>query len=151
MKRPFIVQLATLGVVGNFKAPGTLASVLTLPAVVWLSTMQLSCGMHALLLFLLCIISLWIVSRACASFPGDHDPSAIVIDEVIGCLVTFYCIPLHVTSICVGFILFRLLDIYKPCGIAWIERCTGSWGIVLDDVMAGILANILVRVVLVYV
>jgi phosphatidylglycerophosphatase A len=151
MKRSCYVQCATLGPVGNLKAPGTVATVLTLPLAFYISLAGLSLYLHAALLVFVCILALWIVSVASAHFPGDHDPRAIVLDEVVGCLVTFYGLAFNHCTLIGGFLLFRLFDIYKPFGIAWVERCAGSWGIVLDDVLAGVLANVCVRIMLLYV
>ncbi len=149
MKKTWLVGIATLGPVGNFKGCGTLATVLTLPLVYGIYALGLSSNMQLLLLSVVCIGALLIVNRAIDAFPGDHDPSAIVIDEVVGCLVTFYDVPLHWGSLMLGFMLFRILDITKPFGIDWLERCAGPWGIVLDDLVAAVIANIVLQFVFV--
>jgi phosphatidylglycerophosphatase A len=67
------------------------------------------------------------------------DPQVIVIDEVAGMLVTMIPVS-HVSwkSLAIGFLLFRVLDMTKPPPIRWLERLPGGWGIVLDDVAAGV-------------
>jgi phosphatidylglycerophosphatase A len=72
---------------------------------------------------------------------GEEDPGYIVIDEFVGVLVTM---AFHLATICTvvaGFILFRAFDILKPYPIRRLERLPGGWGIVADDVLAGVFAN----------
>jgi phosphatidylglycerophosphatase A len=71
------------------------------------------------------------------------DPQYIVLDEVLGIFVTFSMIPLSWTSAILGFILFRIFDIWKPFPIRTLEKVPGYWGILLDDVGAGIYAWII--------
>lgn len=71
---------------------------------------------------------------------SDKDPHDIVIDEVIGIFVTFFLIPLGWFSAILGFVLFRIFDVWKPFPVRLLERIPGYWGIVLDDVGAGIYA-----------
>lgn len=87
------------------------------------------------------ILAVWIADRAQAIF-NDSDPKPVVIDEIAGLLVTMAFHSPTLWSIVAGFVLFRLFDIIKPPPIRWIERhLSGGWGIVLDDVAAGIYAN----------
>lgn len=74
---------------------------------------------------------------------SDEDPQFIVIDEVIGIFVTFLLIPISWPSVVFGFILFRLFDVWKPFPVRHLERIPGYWGIVVDDVGAGIYAWII--------
>jgi phosphatidylglycerophosphatase A len=76
----------------------------------------------------------------------SEDPSQIVIDEVCGYLFTMVLIPFNWVNVITGFILFRILDILKPYPIRNIEKFRGGYGIVLDDVLAGIYANILMQI-----
>lgn len=150
MKRSWMVSFATLGPIGNLKGCGTVATLLTLPAAIALDAYALPWQLSLTVLLAVCCAALIIVHHASSAFPGDHDPAAIVLDEVVGCLVTFYGIPINGTTLILGFVLFRLLDIFKPAGIDWLERCTGPLGIVIDDVVAAMVANILVRIVMVW-
>jgi phosphatidylglycerophosphatase A len=145
-----MVSCATLGPLGNFKAPGTVATCITLFFIIGLSWLNVSLYAYGVFLIAITLFSLCIVSKAIRAFPGDHDPRSIVIDEVVGTLFTFYNVPLNIGMVCIGFIVFRLLDIYKPLGIAMVERCNDAFGIVFDDIVAGIIANFVVRFVYAY-
>ena len=80
---------------------------------------------------------------------GGKDPSSIVIDEITGMTFTLLGIPLSPFSLIFGFLVFRALDIFKPFPIHHLEqKISGGAGIVLDDVMAGIYGNLLIRIVL---
>lgn len=70
------------------------------------------------------------------------DPKQVVIDEIIGYGVAFYLIPINAINLILVFILFRIFDILKPFPANWAEsNLPGGWGIVMDDVMAGVYAN----------
>ena len=76
---------------------------------------------------------------------GERDPGKIVIDEVVGQWIALFLIPPTVLNLALAFLLFRLLDIFKPFGIRDTERLPGGWGIMTDDVVAGLAALLLVR------
>ena len=71
-----------------------------------------------------------------------HDNQKIVIDEIAGVFVTLIFIPIHLKSILFGYILFRIFDIWKPLGIRKLDQIKSGWGVMLDDIAAGVLANI---------
>ena len=75
-----------------------------------------------------------------------EDPRRVVIDEGMGFLVTVAFLPHGLRTAVVGFLLFRLLDIVKPVPIRRLERLPGGWGIVADDVMAGLYGNAIIRI-----
>lgn len=79
---------------------------------------------------------------------GKIDPQEVVIDEVVGMAVTLAFVPLDLKTIGLGFLLFRIFDVAKPFPVRRFEKLPGGWGIVMDDVMAGIYANLCLRVVL---
>lgn len=79
---------------------------------------------------------------------GKSDPGQIVIDEVCGYLITMFLISPSLRNIILGFLLFRIFDIVKPPPIKRLERLRGGFGIVSDDVMAGIYANLILQVVI---
>lgn len=87
----------------------------------------------------------------CGSTASDlkvHDHPGIVWDEIVGYLITMIGLPLSWPWILAGFIAFRLFDIFKPWPIKWIdEKVQGGWGIMLDDVLAGIYALIILQFV----
>jgi phosphatidylglycerophosphatase A len=80
---------------------------------------------------------------------GVHDHGGIVFDEFVGFWITMFMAPMTVTSVALGFALFRLFDIWKPGPIRWIDRhVQGGFGIMIDDVAAGVLACISLHVLL---
>lgn len=102
-------------------------------------------------------LAIWSSAGAIAAF-GQKDPRQVTIDEVVGMFTTLAFLPrtailaagpYHVESgLLVGFVLFRLFDILKPFPIRWIERSApGGFGVVLDDVAAGLYANVALQIV----
>lgn len=79
---------------------------------------------------------------------GHTDPGFVVIDEVCGQLITLIGAPLGWKSLLAGFILFRAFDIVKPPPVRSLERLPGGWGIMLDDVAAGLYALLVMRLLL---
>ena len=73
----------------------------------------------------------------------------MVIDEVVGMWVTLLFLPLTPFTAAVGFFAFRAMDVWKPYPARQLEHLHGGWGIMADDVMAGVYANLLVRLALV--
>lgn len=73
------------------------------------------------------------------------DPSRVVIDEVVGMWIAMFMIPTGWPYTLAAFILFRFFDIYKPMFIRKAEQLKGGWGIMADDVLAGIYANVLIQ------
>ncbi|MBM3330610.1 phosphatidylglycerophosphatase A [candidate division WOR-3 bacterium] len=76
------------------------------------------------------------------------DPHRVTIDEVVGTLVTFFLNPVSLWGLGVGFLLWRFFDIVKLPFIDKSQRLPGGWGIMMDDVLAGICANLVLRLVL---
>jgi phosphatidylglycerophosphatase A len=77
--------------------------------------------------------------------PGEHetaDPSIIVIDEIVGMWITLLFLPKTVPVMIIGFLAFRFFDIVKPQPARSLERVPGGWGIMLDDLVAGVYANV---------
>ena len=101
---------------------------------------------------LLCLISVAVLtSDLSGKLLGRRDPSEIVIDEVAGFSVTLFLLSLSWLNLLLGFLLFRLFDISKPFPIRRLERVKGGFGIVLDDLLAGIYANLALRLILLFV
>ena len=71
-----------------------------------------------------------------------EDPSQAVIDEVAGQWIALLFIPFSPLTVLLAFILFRLFDVLKPGPVDWAQRLPGGWGIMADDVLAGIFANL---------
>ena len=131
-------------------APGTWGSLVALPLCVFiLSPLSLS---HAYLylatLVTLIFLSVWIADQA-EKFLQKKDASEIVIDEVVGLCVALAFVPLSWQNYVAGFLLFRLFDIIKPFPGRWAQdHLKGGWGIVLDDVVAGLYACLLIQIYL---
>ena len=89
-----------------------------------------------------------VVSHKSSVILGEKDPSSVVIDEVAGLLVALCLLPITWMTLAAGFVLFRLFDIWKPGIIRKVEALRGGIGIVLDDLMAGVLTNLIIRVAL---
>jgi len=137
--------LATGCYIGNISfAPGTFGSVLGLPLCYFLSKIDFSIAVLLTLIFILCAI--WIANEAEKVFKSK-DPGCIVIDEIAGIILTLFGLPFNIISVTAGFLVFRVLDIWKPFPIRLLEnRFSGGIGIVLDDVVAGMLSNLIIRI-----
>ena len=75
------------------------------------------------------------------------DPSRVVIDEIVGIWIAVLWVPPTITNWILAFVLFRFFDIAKPLGIRKLEDIKGGWGVMLDDVLAGIYANLVLQVI----
>jgi len=92
------------------------------------------------------LIGIW-SSNVVAQIWGK-DPARVVIDEVAGMCISLLFIPVSIKYVIAALILFRFFDIAKPLFIRKLEKFPGGWGIMLDDVLAGIYANIVLQIVL---
>ena len=79
---------------------------------------------------------------------GKKDPGVVVVDEVVGQWVTLLFLPFTPAVAAAGFVLFRVLDVFKPWPARQLESLPDGWGIMSDDVMAGIYANLLLHAAL---
>ena len=140
--------IATLGPVGYLPASGTVATLITLPCIFWLKTAHISSVEYFIICAVMTLIALRVTYKALDALKRYDDPSQVVIDEVVGCLVTFIGISWSNESALLGFLLFRFFDIFKLAGISYVERLQGEWGIVFDDVYAGLLSNLILRLLL---
>ena len=77
-----------------------------------------------------------------------HDPSKIVIDEIVGMWIAFLAIPFEWTYLVIAFLLFRFFDILKPLFIKRAEKLKAGWGVMVDDVIAGIYANVVLQIII---
>lgn len=120
------------------KAPGTLGTLAAIPVYILIS--QFNFWVYSLLTLLVIVSGIWICQYA-ADKLGVHDFGGIVWDEVAGFLVTMWIIPFSWKAVAIGFILFRIFDIFKPWPIGLIDRqLKGGMGIMMDDVLAGVYA-----------
>jgi len=128
------------------KAPGTFGTLAAVPLVALL----LWLGNSYLLAFVLAgsVLGVYLCGQT-ARDVGEHDHGAIVWDEIIGFGITMLWLPLHWQTLVLGFVLFRLFDIVKPWPISWLDkRLHGDLGIMLDDILAGVAALLLLHLLL---
>lgn len=138
LKRP--VCLLGLGFGSGLapKAPGTFGTLAALP-IYWLMQ-DLPLASYLAIILIAFIVGIWICQKS-AEWLGSDDPSAVVWDEIVGYLVTMIAAPTGWQWIIVGFVLFRLFDIWKPWPICWFDKnLHGGLGIMVDDVVAGLFA-----------
>jgi phosphatidylglycerophosphatase A len=137
-----LLLLVTWGHSGRLcPASGTWGSVAALPFVIFISMLW---GGYGLLAFaaLCTVLGLWAIPLY-TNLMDNKDPPEIVLDEVAGVALTFIAAPhLDILTILAGFIIFRLLDALKPGPIGWCDRnLKGGWGVMADDIIAGIIAS----------
>ena len=129
------------------RAPGTWGSLAALPLAAVLDWLG---GAWLVLLAALAVFGLgvWASDRYMAAY-RLHDPAAIVVDEVVGQLLTLALLPLTPIAYLLGFVLFRVADMLKPWPAGWIDRTVAdAFGVMLDDVVAAIYAGALALVLL---
>lgn len=137
-----LVAIATSGGVGYLpKLPGTAGTLVGTALAVL--TAGSPWGQVSLLVAVVAF-GLWAIPAAQRRF-GRNDPREVVVDEVAGALVTFLGIPLTPAALVTGFVAFRLLDITKPPPIRQLERLPGAWGVMADDLAAGLAAHLALR------
>ena len=141
MKNNYWVKIATLGLPQNTPAPGTAGSLLTCLILMGISYFKIAFSFGLLLPVLVNLLSVLVITQALKYFE-ESDPTIICLDEVVGMLVSLCLIKLTFLNILKAFFLFRFFDIAKPLGIKKIEKIPGAWGVVLDDVLAGVCANL---------
>jgi phosphatidylglycerophosphatase A len=147
-KNDFVIFLATGFFTGFLPTmPGTWGTFAGIPLVI--ISHRLTSIMQAVVLIVFVFFAAFIAGRAEILFE-DRDARPIVIDEMVGFLITLLWLPLNFLTLCLGFVLFRLFDIVKPPPIGIIEkRLHKGWGIVLDDVLAGVFAHVTLRLLLI--
>jgi phosphatidylglycerophosphatase A len=147
--RQVIIFLATGAYTGYSPvAPGTAGSVVGLIigyffcAPMWQHEPMIFAAILAAAYVPACLIA----GRAEQIF-GEHDSSKIVLDEVLGMIVTMFLNPITWPSLLGGFVLFRIFDIVKPFPASLIDRkMPGGPGVMLDDLFSAIYANIVLRI-----
>ena len=123
-------------------APGTAGTLGAIPLYYLLVT-YLDGAQYIIAVLLITGLAIAVSSKA-EKIYNKQDPGEVVIDEVVGFLVTMAFIAPTLLNIALGFLLFRALDILKPFPCRRLEKLHGGFGIVLDDVAAGVWANILI-------
>jgi phosphatidylglycerophosphatase A len=143
-KQKTIIFLATGGLIGfSPVAPGTFGSLAALPLCLLISMMPV--GSALIVVFALIMFGTWI-AHAAEKIEAQKDPKQVVVDEICGMTIALFALPFTPFFIIGGFALFRVFDILKPFPIRWVDKeVPGGLGIMLDDIIAGIFANGLLR------
>jgi phosphatidylglycerophosphatase A len=143
-KQKTIIFLATGGWIGfSPVAPGTFGSLAALPICLLMSSMAV--GSASIVVVGLIGFSTWVV-HAAEKLEARKDPSQVVLDEICGMAIALFALPFTPFFIMGGFALFRVFDILKPFPIRWVDRrVPGGLGIMMDDIIAGIFANGVIR------
>jgi phosphatidylglycerophosphatase A len=143
----FILFFATgIGIGYSPVAPGTLGSLLSI-FIYYFFLSSINSYIYGFLLIVFVFFSIAISEKAQKYF-GKKDDQRIVLDEIVGLLFSFLFLEGKLNLILIGFILFRFFDILKPFPIRRLEKLfKGGYGIVLDDVVAGIYTNIILQII----
>ena len=141
------VFVASVGYVGFFPfAPGTAGSLaaLALFAVIrWINVPAVELGAIVAVF----AIGVWAASGTEVAL-GRKDPGVVVIDEVLGMLITLALLPVSIPGVALGFLFFRIFDVVKPYPAAQLEHLHGGLGIMADDAVAGLYSHLLLRLCL---
>ncbi|MFH1777607.1 MAG: phosphatidylglycerophosphatase A [Candidatus Omnitrophota bacterium] len=147
MKKKLIILITTVCYAGYFPcASGTFTSLLA--AIICYLTWR-----HPLTYLTILILSGvigFMFSGQAEEIFQKKDASYIVIDEFCGMFIAFLFIKLNLAILVIGFLLFRILDIVKPLNIRKLEKLASSWGIMLDDISAGVLTNVILQLGIVF-
>ena len=129
------------------KAPGTVGTVVAV--LIYLVLPSMPTIIYAGLILLSFVFGIWICGKTAEDL-GVHDNGGIVWDEFVGYWITMFMAPSGLFWVLLGFVLFRLLDIFKPWPIKWADKeLAGGLGIMLDDVLAGIMAALCMQALVV--
>lgn len=127
-------------------ASGTVGTFASLPLVVllWWRGSDL---WHLIAIAVLLGLGVWAAGPAESEY-GRKDPGQVVIDETIGLLVATVAVPASWINLVAAFLLFRVMDIVKPWPARRLERLPGAWGIIVDDMVAGLYANLALQLLI---
>ena len=127
------------------KAPGTWGTLVALP--LHLLLIQFSRPVYFGAIATLGVIAV-LTAGSAEKILDRKDPGPVVIDEIVGMLITLIGAPTHWLALLLGFVLFRFFDIVKPFPIGWVDRrINGGLGIVLDDCLAGLFALVFLQII----
>ena len=130
-------------------APGTFGTLAAIPLYLLMSSLSLS--LYLLITAVVCVVGVWICGKSSEKL-GVHDHSGIVWDEFAGYFITMIAAPTGWLWVVVGFVLFRLFDIWKPWPISLLDKNVGGgFGIMIDDILAGIFAFIGLQLMVYYI
>lgn len=145
----FARVISTIFGIGYLPAfPGTVASAVTvliyyffLHSFHWILYIS-----FLLLIFFLGVYSSYIIQKD----SDEEDPSKIVIDEVGGQMAALFLVPSRMLYLVLAFLIFRFIDIVKPFSLKKIELLPGGWGVMVDDLVAGIITALIVHFILIF-
>ena len=151
MRDKIFAQLATLGPIGTLPAPGTMGS---LVAVIMGALITINFGVGILIVFIIVATILgFLAADAHFRITGIKDSGSVVIDEIVGQWLVLLVIPFapqfnieYTIMLGVAFVLFRFFDIVKMGPVKKAESLPGATGVMADDVVAGILAGLIIMV-----
>jgi phosphatidylglycerophosphatase A len=129
-------------------APGTWGSAFAI-LLWWVLLKDLNAYVFGVIIIIFLLIGL-VVSNIIIDQSGDHDPSHIIIDELVGQWLALFLIPDGFFNIAISFILFRFFDIIKPWPIRLIEKFPKGLGVMSDDLTAGLITLILIQIINIY-
>jgi phosphatidylglycerophosphatase A len=130
-------------------APGTAGALLAAVILVLFDYFQIVLENPPLFFILILITTLIGIYSTNQLLSGwGKDPSKVVIDEAVGMWISMFFIPFNYLNLLLAFGLFRIFDIYKPLGIRKLEQLNGGLGVMADDVLAGIYANIVLQIII---
>lgn len=143
--RPILLLSAWFGTGLSPKAPGTIGTIGAIPLAFFMNHIGPLYGFIFLVIFT--FLAVWLSGKT-QKIIERKDPSLVVIDEVAGYLWAVWFLPFSIYTLIFGFIFFRFFDILKPFPVNKMENLKGGWGVVLDDVLAGIFSNLCIRIIL---
>ncbi|MBL0359017.1 MAG: phosphatidylglycerophosphatase A [Chitinophagaceae bacterium] len=137
---------ASVAGIGKIKGGGTIAAVVY--CIIWFLLPASFCtnGWQVISTAAILIVGVW--SSNCVDGIWGKDSSKVVIDEVAGMAVTLLYIPHHIIFLLTGLILFRFFDIVKPLGIRQMEKLPAGWGVMADDVLAGVYSLMVLQLII---
>jgi len=119
-------------------APGTLGTLVGV--LICLLCLPMPWTFRLLFVLALLVLSIYVADKA-EKIYQKKDDQRIVIDEIIGLQITMLPVPINILNLCTAFVLFRIFDIWKPFPVKNLQGLPGGWGVVIDDVAAGIYAG----------
>jgi|DEB19_MinimDraft_3_1074340.scaffolds.fasta_scaffold31561_3 phosphatidylglycerophosphatase A len=151
------VRIATLNLPVKTKMPGTIGSgvvwvylngicVINLLSNIYPDLKLINLDRYNLFVPVIACLIAWPVINTALKYFNQKDPALICLDEVVGMLASMCLVPINFMTVFFSLLLFRFFDILKPLGIKKVEQLPGAWGVLLDDVLAGIYANLSLRV-----
>ncbi len=120
-------------------APGTVGTLVGIPLAILSSVHWLVFWLTVLVL----TVAGTVATQRVIDTTGEPDPEEVVIDEIVGYLLAFLFVPVNTKTVIVGFFLFRALDILKPFPIKFFEALPGAYGVMADDIVAGIMTAVI--------